>query len=105
MTWPANVAGRSADQMFALWKEMKQLRITAGHTKMHFEAAQQSQIDAQVPDSWLAVVSMLAMCLALLPNLLGLFHCSLLLCRRTSLFCLIAVVVVCLFASLVLVNQ
>ncbi len=39
----------SGEQMSTLQKELEQLHASVGHMKLHLEAAQQSQIDAQVP--------------------------------------------------------
>ncbi len=49
------------EQMSTLQKELEQLHASAAHMKVHLEAAQQSQTDAQVPAPCLAAVLMLSM--------------------------------------------
>ncbi len=62
----------SAEQMSAFQKELEQLRMSAGQMKAHLEAAQQSQIGAQVPAHFVYVLSFhhdLIFCAALAPEL------------------------------------
>ena len=49
----------SGEQMSKLQKDLEQLRTNFGQTKVHLQAAQQSQRDAQVPPSCLDAVSIL----------------------------------------------
>ena len=49
----------SGEQMAKLQKELEQLRTNSGQMKVHVQAAQQSQRDAQVPPSCLDTVPIL----------------------------------------------
>ena len=50
----------SGEKISTLHKELEQLHASAAHMKVHLEAAQQSQTDAQVPAPCLAAASMLS---------------------------------------------
>jgi len=50
----------SAEHTAALQKELEQLHTSAGHMKVHLEAAQQSQLDAQVPGCFVDACNVLS---------------------------------------------
>ena len=94
----------SGEQMSTLQKELEQLHTSAGHMKGQIDAAQQSQIDAQVPDSCLAAIAMLAMRLALLRSCtlgISITLCHTASCADTSPFLLCLLFIDCLLAMLI----
>ncbi len=50
----------SAEHTAALQEELEQLHTSAGHMKVHLEAAQQSQLDAQVPGCFVDACNVLS---------------------------------------------